>query len=631
MHRRAGQLGDPFTYRQERAASPLARGGLAACLLLSLLAFGPASALDFRAGEIEGLMDLTVSYGLLYRTEDRDDDFIAIANGGDAASANFDDGNLNYDTGVVSNMVSSTGEVALKWRNVGAFVRGVAFYDYEQEEGNRPHREFDSKTLDAIGSDAESRDHFVFGEFSMGGVPVQLRVGDQVINWGEVSFVRDGVDIINPFDLVALFQPARDSRDTRTPQGMAWAVANVTETFAVEAYYQYDWEGLRLPAVGSFISTSDLIGTGGFNFATIGQGRYSDLGTDLDDAFALPEGTLGFDENFFKYPERIRDYPKDGGQYGAALVAITQGNNALKVGLHYIRYHSRLPLIGTLTASQAAIDATSQADVDRVADQLTPAYLETGLAPDEARESADATAAELVTNDYINEAGYFTEYPEDIDMIGLTFNTATMRTGTLVAAEISHHFDYPFQQSLVDLYNASLSPVLFDDRYKNNPIGVFGADERISGYERLDRTQFSFSAAQLLGRRLGAAQTTVGVDGAFIYIHDFPGDDDVGLQATGGGNKDSWGYRLFGQLEYTSVFGGLNLLPRLAFIHDVDGYTPAPLSSFREERKAFSVGLQANYINRWLADVSYTNFFDGEPGNPLTDRDFIRLQISHGF
>ena len=51
----------------------------------------------------------------------------------------------------------------------------------------------------------------------------------------------------------------------------------------------------------------------------------------------------------------------------------------------------------------------------------------------------------------------------------------------------------------------------------------------------------------------------------------------------------------------------------------------------REERKAISVGLQANYINRWLADISYTNFFDGEPGNPLVDRDFVRLQISSGF
>lgn len=586
---------------------------------------------DFRMGEVQGLLDLTVSYGLLYRTENRDEDFIATANGGNAPTANVDDGNLNYDTGIVSNMVASTAELDMQWRNFGLFTRAIAFYDYEQEQNDRPHREFDSKDLDAIGSDAEFRDHFVYGQFNWRGLPIQARVGDQVLNWGETTFIRDGVDVINPFDINAFFQPARDARDTRIPQGMAWASAIVTETFAVEGYYQYDWEGVRLPTVGSFFSTSDLFGEGGLNFATIGQGQFSDLGTDLDQTYELPDGTLGFDEQYFKYPERIRDYPKDGGQYGLALMAITQGNNALKVGLHYIRYHSRLPLVGTLTASQDAIDATSQADVDAAAAELAPIYVQTGLTPDEAQDKALDTAADLVLNDYINQAGYFTEYPEDLDMVGLTFNTAAMRTGTLLAAEIAYHRDFPFQIALNEVYDASLSPVQFDDSYKDNPLGVFGADERISGFVELDRVQFSFSAAQLFGRRLGASQTTVALDGAFVHVRDYPDADEILLQATGGGNKNSWGYRLLGQLEYNNVFGAVNMLPRIVFVHDVDGYTPAPLSTFREERKAIIFGLGADYINRWSADLSYANFFDGEPGNPLVDRDYVRFRLSYGF
>jgi hypothetical protein len=602
-----------------------------AVTLLSIILASDLPAADFRAGELQGLFDLTVAYGLIYRTESRDEDFIAVANGGNAPTANLDDGNLNYDTGIVSNMVATTAELDVQWRNVGAFTRAVAFYDYEQEEGNRPHRKFSSKTRDAVGSDAEFRDYFVHGTFDWRGLPIQARVGDQVLNWGETTFIRDGVDVINPFDLVAAFQPARDARDTRIPQGMAWASALVTETFAVEGYYQYDWEGVRLPAVGSFFSTSDLFGAGSLNFATIGQGQFSDLGTDLDQAYDLPAGTLGFDADYFKYPERIRDYPKDGGQYGLALMAITQGNNALKVGLHYMRYHSRLPLVGTLTADQAAIDATTQADVDAVATELAPVYEQTGLPPAEADARALETASDLVLNDYINQAGYFTEYPEDIDMIGLTFNTATMRTGTLIAAEIAYHRDFPFQVALNEVYSASLSPVQFDDSYKDNPLGVFGASERISGFVELDRVQCSFSAAQLFGRRLGATQTTLAFDGAYIHVREYPDAGEAPLQATGGGNRNSWGYRVIGQLEYNSIFGGVNLAPRVVFAHDVSGYTPAPLSTFREERKAISVGLAADYINRWSADLSYTNFFDGEPGNPLVDRDFVRYRLAYGF
>jgi hypothetical protein len=41
--------------------------------------------------------------------------------------------------------------------------------------------------------------------------------------------------------------------------------------------------------------------------------------------------------------------------------------------------------------------------------------------------------------------------------------------------------------------------------------------------------------------------------------------------------------------------------------------------------------LRAEYINRWIVDLSYTNFFDGEPSNPLVDRDHVRFRVSYGF
>jgi hypothetical protein len=63
-----------------------------------------------------------------WRTEKRDPGIVGIANGGEAHSVNYDDGNLNYDNGqVVSNAVKLTSELDVKWRQFGAFVRGSAF------------------------------------------------------------------------------------------------------------------------------------------------------------------------------------------------------------------------------------------------------------------------------------------------------------------------------------------------------------------------------------------------------------------------------------------------------------------------------------------------------------------------
>jgi hypothetical protein len=600
-------------------------------LLATAIGPGVAVAADFRLGPVEGLFDVILSYGVAVRVEDRDEQIIAAANGGKGNNPNVDDGNLNYDTGIVSNMLRGGAELALRWGAFGAFVRGTALYDYEQEEQDRARTDLSSNALDVVGFDADLQDHYLSARFLWGGVPLHVRLGDQILNWSETTFLRDGVDVINPVDFVALFQPASLARDVRIPQGMLWAAANATEALAVEGYYQYEWENVVLPPVGSYFSANDLVGEGGLNVAVLGSGRFSDLGTDLDGAFGLPAGTLGFDGGFLQIPGRFTDEPKDGGQFGLSLIGLFPRFAGTKLGLHFIQYHSRLPLIGSLTGDQAAVDATSQDAVDALAQQLTPAYEDTGLTAEEAATRASQTAAQVTLSEYANEAGYFVEYPEDIRMVGLTFNTATLRTGTLVAGEISHHFDFPFQVDLSEVLGAALTPVQFDPSLSESALGQFGADAKIRGFVELDRTQVTLGVTQLLGRRLGAAQTIVGLDVAWIHVHDMPSRNELPLQATAAPNANSWGYRLLGQLEYSSVFGGVNLLPRIGLAHDFRGTTPAPLSSFIEDRVTLNLGLRGEYLNRWNADLSYTTFSGAGSTNLLNDRDFMRLRVSYAF
>ena len=80
----------------------------------------PGQAADFRAGQVEGLFDLTLAYGLGVRLDDVDDDLVAIANGGKAKNANKDDGNLNYKDGIISNAVRLNADLTLAWQNFGA-------------------------------------------------------------------------------------------------------------------------------------------------------------------------------------------------------------------------------------------------------------------------------------------------------------------------------------------------------------------------------------------------------------------------------------------------------------------------------------------------------------------------------
>jgi hypothetical protein len=216
-------------------------------------------------------------------------------------------------------------------------------------------------------------------------------------------------------------------------------------------------------------------------------------------------------------------------------------------------------------------------------------------------------------------------------MLGLTFNTATARTGTLLSGEFSYHRDFPFQIDTDAVAVGVLSPVQYTPAFSGGPLGPFGADAVVRGFERLDKTQVALGAAHIFGPRLGATQMILSADAAAVFIHDYPDRQTLPLKAAEEPDRTSWGYRLLGQLNYNGLFGGLNLRPRLVFTHDVVGTTPAPQATFLEDRKSATLGVSADYIRAWTLDVSYTNFFGADRSNRLGDRDFLRLRISYSF
>ncbi len=599
-------------------------------LLLAVVACvaSPCAALDFRAGNVEGLFDLTAAYGLGIRTEDVDEGLVAIANGGTRNSANNDDGDLNYDRGIMSNAARLNADLTLVWRQFGYYVRGYAQYDYENAEVERARTPLSDEAQDKLGSDAGLLDHYVSLNITPGGMPMVFRLGDQVINWGESNFVRNGIDIINPVDLSTLNQPVVPLRDSLIPLGMLWGAAAITEHVSVEGFYQYEWQPVGLPQVGSYFSGQDLFGKDEVNVAMLGAGQFSDLGTDLDTAFGLPAGTLGFDADFMKLPGlRIDDAP-DGGQFGFSVSTFLPVRAAPRISAHVVRYHSRLPIISGRTADQQAIDDTSQANVDTLAASLVPAYLATGLSRDEAAAEAEQTATTVTTSGYANEAGYFIEYPEDITMIGLGFSTATARRGLLLSGELSYHHDFPFQIDADTVIGSVLSPMQFTDG--GSSLGTFGANDTVRGYSQHGRTQASLGITQLFGPRLGAAQTAATVDMAMLYVHDMPGADEPQLEAVLPPTANSWGYRLAGSLIYNGVFGGATVVPAMIWTHDVQGVTPAPLSTFLEDRKSLTLALGVSIINQWTANLSYTNFLNGSEGL-IRDRDLVRFRLGYSF
>jgi hypothetical protein len=90
----------------------------------------------------------------------------------------------------------------------------------------------------------------------------------------------------------------------------------------------------------------------------------------------------------------------------------------------------------------------------------------------------------------------------------------------------------------------------------------------------------------------------------------------------------SWGYRMRASLTYNDVFAGINLTPNFAWSHDVDGFSPN--TNFGEGQKALTLGVTAEYLNRYTGALSYTSFSGGDY-NTIIDRDFLSFSVSVSF
>jgi hypothetical protein len=103
-------------------------------------------------------------------------------------------------------------------------------------------------------------------------------------------------------------------------------------------------------------------------------------------------------------------------------------------------------------------------------------------------------------------------------------------------------------------------------------------------------------------------------------------------QTTGFCTPFSWGYRVAVRADYNNVWGTpFNMSPRIAFNHDVNGLTPGPGGNFVEGRTSTTIGVEANYLNQWAADLSYSVFAGAGDLNLISDRDFVSFTVKYSF
>ncbi len=639
--------------RFERGRAP----GVIIVTAVVLALAAPAAAVDLSpsSGKFRLKLDTTVSWGASYRLEDPDPSIISPFEGGTAWSVNGDDGNLNFKKGdFFNNAIKATVDLAYSyegWANhrAGFFVRGSSFYDFALEDSCCERTELTEEALDWVGSRTELLDAYAWWQFQVGNGAGQIRAGRQVLNWGESTFIPGGLSVINPVDLAAIRVPGAELKEAFRPLGMVWASVDLSQNLSLEGFYQYEWDEIVVDPPGTYFSTNDFVGLGG-QHVFLAFASFADTGESP--FFVQPPR----DYPFMSVPRSATREADDGGQYGLALRWFIPAWNGTELGFYYLHYHSRLPTINGITGTVAGAQAAQR---DGAAAALL-VYAAVGVPPGVSPE-VDALAAQAATaaatSTYAQTASWFTAYPEDIKLYGLSWNAQLGTSGVAFQGELSYREDAPYQVDDVELLFASLSPIS-PFLAANNQVapGGVGFETEIDGFRRLDSSQLQFTLTKAMSNILGADQAILLTEFGFNWVFDMPSKDELRFEGPGtytSGNplqtevgahvgKEwerpehfaddfSWGYRLVGRLDYNNAIGAWSVSPRVAWQHDVDGVSPGPGGPFLAGFQALTLGVSFDYQNAWQVDLSYTAYSGAGRHNLIRDRDFLGGFLKYSF
>ncbi len=469
-------------------STSLRAGLMATAAGASLIALaGNAAAVEYNVGSLKVTFDTTISLGGSMRLADRNDEFLPEGNGGNFdprsagavlsnpapggfglqagtnlagqalpaavtvtnnannfdGSINTDDGRLNFDNGDwIGASAKVSHDVQLEYDNFTVFSRFYYFYDNVLSSSDVGRSGLSDRAKDRIGSSIQLLDLYLSGNFNLGDLPLNVRVGKQVVSWGEGTFMLNGINVVNPIDVSAFRRPGAEIKEGLLPVPLAYMSLGLPANLSLEAFYQFKFEPYKIDPSGSPFSGADIVfgwntnGRGNLN-GTIyttgslfsgtrrncigdsdtGPNQYSNGSGDTSAAGTLNNNGLsgGVNVGLLPVPTCVAgsqlDYmtpnqlgltelskntrgdmdivtrgedinPSNDGQFGLALRWYAEELGATEFSVYYVNYHSRLPFVSLSAGAPSLGISTTNFNINVTPQQLAggPAAIQGALA-----------------------------------------------------------------------------------------------------------------------------------------------------------------------------------------------------------------------------------------------------------
>lgn len=527
-----------------------------------------------------------------------------------------DDGDLNYKKNqLYTGYTSLTSELYLKAPAEGFkfLVRGTGLYDFAAANTQRT----------PLSSEAERQavrnivllDLWGEKDFQIADQSAHLRLGNQVINWGESQYAMGGINATNSLDLQKLDTPGTLLKQALLPAPMLSFASSLPAGWSTEGYLQWRWNPDKFPPVGTFWSTSNGLGRGAvpftsntnnYNLSAVDGGSIAGANSNNMQAYnaanqGLIDGTYAgapyFAQGYQPYTLNAGNRPQVGVKFG-----YKPSGTDVSFGFYYENYTDKMP-VATYTASGATQYSYLQ---NRSLFGVSANF--------QAGEWAFGSELSYRPHDAVSMSGCF-----------LPGGPADYNTNAIVGADCKGWKDFSKYEFIFDAQwqqtrgDAILNLLGADS-------GIFSAELAVIDYPGVNaNNQYGSVVAgqnvyQLIDAGYGAWLTNNASLGYQTY--------------KGGGTSTSAGLVLDYNVTFdNTVIKGWQVTTGITFYDSFKGITPTLYENYAVGYKSTNFYVLFNQNPAvWQAGINYAAFFGGTPStNAYADRNNIGAFITRNF
>ena len=550
-------------------------GRAAAVAAVGVALATPAQAVRFKLadGAISGSFDTTVGWGMNLRTEKAELRSLY----GNRSVAKFE---------VFTNTIKASHDLELRGENWGVFVRGNYFYDLDAD-----HETFESSADNKMISHGDVTDAYAYIRFGDDD-QFNLRLGKQVISWGENTFIGFSINDINTVDITKLRVPGVELKDAFIGTPAAYFTWQINDSWSMETFALFAFDEIKVDPSGGFFLTGDSFGDGNQAFRDANGF-----------CFAPDGGVMQFGPLICDNGDEI---PSGGGQWGVALrYYAADWGNGVDLGFYYQNLHDHVFKLGSVVDSGTGIPGSAQ---------------------------------------------FFRWFPENIERWGVSWNTTAgswawggeygYRRNMKLQGDAVKIFAVG-QGSLIDPFTGGA--LVSGSKFKEETVRDYGHHQLQMTFQRLWGPMPMFRADQW---------NTI-FEVLHGWVTSMPDNDE--FDRFDESITNNWqAFKGKSSLTYNNaLFNKVNVTFNQSFNYDIRGYSPefGGAKGFIEGRKVFSLGVDFDYKLRYKWGVSHTWFWGGTPstndigdprgdstvrpgsvpGNGARDRDFLAFHASYTF